>query len=144
LTPLPEDLGLVYLFLYRKQSAIKGVYVQRINSGIKETILNQCQTVFLFANPNADKESYCKLFNLTDDQWAFIKGTSKNAPKRSVLVKRIAPDNNEAVILDIDLSCLGSYLKFYRSGTESVQLVNRLQKQFGREGWREPYLEAAA
>ena len=115
-----------------------------INSGIKETILNQCQTVFLFPNPNADKESYCKLFNLTDDQWAFIKGTSKNAPKRSVLVKRIAPDNNEAVILDTDLSCLGSYLKFYRSGSKSVQLVNQLQKQFGREGWRGPYLEAAA
>jgi len=115
-----------------------------INSGIKETILNQCQTVFLFPNPNADKESYCKLFNLTDDQWAFIKGTSKNAPKRSVLVKRIAPDNNEAVILDIDLSCLGSHLKFYRSGSESVQLVNQLQKQFGREGWRQSYLEAAA
>ncbi|NBT86265.1 MAG: hypothetical protein EBT45_07205, partial [Alphaproteobacteria bacterium] len=113
-----------------------------INSGIKETILNQCQTVFLFPNPNADKASYFELFNLTEDQWAFIKGTSKNTPKRSVLVKRIAPDNNEAVILDIDLSSLGDHLKFYRSGSESVQLMKRLQKQYGREGWRQPYLEA--
>ena len=112
-----------------------------INSGIKETILNQCQTVFLFPNPNADKASYCDLFNLTDDQWAFVKGTSKNTPRRSVLVKRMAPDNNEAVILDCDLSSLGDHLKFYRSGSESVQLMKQLQRQYGREGWHRPYLE---
>lgn len=115
-----------------------------INSGIKETILNQCQTVFLFPNPNADKASYCDLFNLTDDQWAFVNGTSKSTPRRSVLVKRLAPDNNEAVILDCDLSSLGDHLKFYRSGSESVQLMKQLQRQYGREGWHQPYLEADA
>ncbi len=112
--------------------------------GIKETILTQCQTAFLFPNPNADKHSYMDLFNLTDDQWAFIKGESRNVPKRSVLVKRIAPENTEAVILDIDLSCLGNHLKFYRSGSESVQLMKQLQAQFGLEGWRQPYLEASS
>lgn len=114
-----------------------------ISCGIKETILNQCQTVFLFPNPNADKSSYSELFNLTEDQWAFIKGAAKNMPRRSVLVKRMAPENNEAVILDIDLSCLGSHLKFYRSGSESIQLMQQLQHQYGLEGWRQPYLESS-
>lgn len=114
-----------------------------ISCGIKETILNQCQTVFLFPNPNADKASYSELFNLTEDQWAFIKGAAKNTPRRSVLVKRMAPENNEAVILDIDLSCLGSHLKFYRSGSESIQLMQQLQHQYGLEGWRQPYLESS-
>ncbi len=114
-----------------------------ISCGIKETILNQCQTVFLFPNPNADKASYSELFNLTEDQWAFIKGAAKNMPRRSVLVKRMAPENNEAVILDIDLSCLGSHLKFYRSGSESIQLMQQLQHQYGLEGWRQAYLESS-
>ena len=111
-------------------------------SGIKDTILNQCQTVFLFPNPNADRQAY-EMFNITDDQWAFIKGTTKNTPRRAVLVKRIAPENNEAVILDIDLSPLGPYLKLYRSGSDSVQLVKQLQVQFGLENWKDRYLEVS-
>ncbi len=111
-------------------------------SGIKDTILNQCQTVFLFPNPNADRQAY-EMFNITDDQWAFIKGTTKNTPRRAVLVKRIAPENNEAVILDIDLSPLGPYLKLYRSGSDSVQLVKQLQAQFGLENWTDRYLEVS-
>jgi type IV secretory pathway VirB4 component len=99
---------------------------------------NQCQTLFLFPNHNARHEDYAAL-QLTAEQWAFIKGTSNLARhlKRGVLVKR----GQEAVYLDTDLSGLGPLLKLYRSGTEPVRLVERLQREYGMTGWVGQYVD---
>ena len=76
---------------------------------------------------------------LTAEQWAFIKGTSNLARhlKLGVLVKR----GQEAVYLDADLSGLGPLLKLYRSGTEPVRLVERLQREYGMDGWVGQYVD---
>lgn len=107
-------------------------------SGLKDTILSQCQTVFLFPNPNAQQEDFA-IFDLTDDQWAFIKGTSSLKLKHGVLVKRTTPESPEAVFLDCDLSSLGPYLKLYQSGSEAVTLVKQLQHQYGPD-WVSAYV----
>ncbi len=86
------------------------------------------------------------MFDLTDAEWSYIKGESKisRTLKRSVLVKRqSAQGHPESVILDLDLSPLGPYLKLYRSGSEPLQLVKQLQKQWGQDQWLDPYLHAA-
>jgi type IV secretion system protein VirB4 len=78
---------------------------------------------------------------LTEEQWAFIKGTSNLARhlKRGVLVKR----GHEAVYLEADLSELGPLLKLYRSGTEPLRIVQELQRQWGMERWVGHYLDFA-
>ncbi len=108
-------------------------------SGISSVILDQCPTRFLFPNPSAKKEDYAD-FDLTESEWAYIKGTSKLARslKHSVLVKRF----NESVILDCDLTPLGPHLKLYRSGSEAVKLVKHLQQQWSHQ-WVDHYLNAA-
>lgn len=108
-------------------------------SGISSVILDQCPTRFLFPNPSAKREDYVD-FDLTDSEWAYVKGESKlsRSLKHSVLVKRF----NESVILDCDLSSLGPQLKLYRSGSEAVKLVKHLQQQWSHQ-WVEQYLNAA-
>ena len=107
-----------------------------MNSGIAPIILEQCPTRFLFPNPAASKKDYA-IFELTDSEWDYIKGTSRisRTLKHSVLVKKL----HESVILDIDLSTLGPLLQLYRSGAEPVRLVRELQQQWGAK-WVEKYL----
>lgn len=90
-------------------------------------------------NPNAREEDY-RVLDLTEGQWAYVKGQSRIARHlpRSVLLKR----GQEAVILDVDLSPLGPLVKVYRSGSQPVQLMRQLQSQVG-EQWLEPYLDSS-
>lgn len=106
-------------------------------TGLRETILNQCQTVFLFQNPQAKAKDYA-MFDLTESQWEFIKGISSvgRRVKRGVLVKK----PNESVIIDVDLSSLGNHIKLYRSGNDAVALVNQLKTTYGEDLWILEYL----
>jgi type IV secretory pathway VirB4 component len=111
-----------------------------LKSEIAETILNNCPTLILFPNANAQPEDYAPL-RLTSEQWSFVKGTSNLAAhlKRGVLIKR----GNEAVFLDVDLSGLGPLLKLYKSGNEPIALMHQLQQQWGMEQWVGHYLDFA-
>lgn len=108
-----------------------------LKSGIAEPVLNQCPTRFVFPNPNARREDYAAL-DLTESQWDYVKGTSRLARGRphSVLLKR----GQEAVILDVDLTPLGPYLRLYRSGSEPVLIVKELQAKWGMDKWIGEYL----
>jgi len=107
------------------------------SSGLGSIILEQCPTRFLFPNPSADKKDY-DMFNLSDSEWEYIKGSSKvsRALKHSVLVKK----QHESVILNIDLGSMGPLLQLYRSGSEPLLLVRELQQQWGMTQWVEKYL----
>lgn len=146
--PLIEDgLGkeiAVFLREHRKLRGSVNLVFQDasaiMKSGIGDTILNQCQTVFLFPNDAARKEDYA-LFDLTQTQWEYIKGTSRLARSLpySCLVKR----GKESVIIDLDMRALGPWLKVYRSGAEPVLLMNELQQKWGAEKWLPHYIELA-
>jgi type IV secretion/conjugal transfer VirB4 family ATPase len=111
-----------------------------LKSPIAETVLNNCPTLILFPNANAQPEDYAAL-RLTSEQWAFVKGTSNLAAhlKRGVLIRR----GNEAVFLDVDLSGLGPLLKLYRSGNEPLALMRQLQQEWGIDQWVGHYLDFA-
>ena len=47
----------------------------------------------------------------------------------------------ESVILDVNLSGLGPYLKLYNSGIKNVLLVESLVKEFGEDGFVTKYLD---
>lgn len=111
------------------------------SSGIGSIILDQCPTRFLFPNPSAEYKDY-EIFNLTESEWEYIKGTSRVSRqlKRSVLVKK----QNESVILNIDLTSMGPLMQLYRSGSESLLLVRQLQQQWGMTEWVEKYLNLSS
>ncbi len=109
-------------------------------SGIGESLLNQCQTVFLFQNVNAKQHDYAP-FNLTPSEWAFVKGMSALSKHigRGVLVKK----GRESVILNVDMKGLGPLLNLYKSGSEPLKLMEEFKEKFqGGDQWVEHFIDS--
>jgi len=134
--PLFRTYYLTMLQEYRKRGVAVVSAFQRpeaiSQAGMGEAIRGQCQTLFLFPNPQARVEDYAD-WSLTDTEWGFIKGTLPVSRRlaRSVLVKRAT---GESVVLDTDLSPLGPYLRLFSSGRDSVAAAQEAQRKFG-DNW---------
>ncbi len=96
------------------------------DNGLGDVIRGQCQTVIFFRNPQANPSDYAT-WNLTPREMNFIMGKEFADRKYAILVSR--PAIHESVILDVDLSGLGPYLKVYSSGNKNVLLAEQLSKQ---------------
>lgn len=95
-------------------------------NGLGDVIRGQCQTVVFFRNPQANASDYAT-WNLTPREMNFVLGKEWADRKYAILVSR--PAIHESVILDVDLSGLGPYLKIYSSGNKNVLLAEKLQKE---------------
>ncbi len=96
------------------------------DNGLGDVIRGQCQTVIFFRNPQANASDYAT-WNLTPREMNFILGKEFVDRKYAILVSR--PAIHESVILDVDLSGLGPYLKIYSSGNKNVLLAEKLQRE---------------
>ncbi len=105
--------------------------------GVGEVIRGQCQTVLFFRNPQAQAEDYAN-WNLTQSEMDFIFGRSYRDFPYAILLSR--PATGESVILDVNLSGLGVYLKLYNSGRKNVLLVEELIKEYGEDNFVTKYL----
>ncbi len=94
--------------------------------GLGDVIRGQCQTVIFFRNPQANPSDY-ESWNLSPREMNFIMGKEFADRKYAILVSR--PAIHESVILDVDLSGLGPYLKVYSSGNKNVLLAEQLAMQ---------------
>ena len=108
--------------------------------GIGEVVRGQCQTVIFFRNPQAQLEDYAN-WNLTQSELDFVFGKSYRDFPYAILLSR--PATGESVILDVDLSGLGPYLKLYNSGRKNVLLVENLIKEYGENNFVTKYLNIA-
>lgn len=108
--------------------------------GVGEVIRGQCQTVIFFRNPQAQVEDY-ENWNLTQTELDFIFGRSYREFPYAILLSR--PVTGESVILDVDLSGLGKYLRIYNSGRKNVLLVQQLIQEYGEDGFVTKYLNIA-
>lgn len=112
------------------------------STGIADTIREQCGTWYLFPNGNSNIKSWAN-YGLTDRELGFLLGHTQPARRveRGMLIKR--PQTNESVIVDVDLSVLGSHLRIFSSSSRNVGLASDLQRQFG-EGWVQRYVDYEA
>ncbi len=111
------------------------------DNGLGDVIRGQCQTVIFFRNPQANPSDYAT-WNLTPREMNFIMGKEFADRKYAILVSR--PAIHESVILDVDLSGLGPYLKVYSSGNKNVLLAEQLSKQLNdTDALVQAYLERA-
>ncbi len=111
------------------------------DNGLGDVIRGQCQTVIFFRNPQANPSDYAT-WNLTPREMNFIMGKEFADRKYAILVSR--PAIHESVILDVNLSGLGPYLKVYSSGNKSVLLAEQLSKQIqDNDALVQAYLEKA-
>jgi type IV secretory pathway VirB4 component len=107
--------------------------------GIGDVVRGQAQTVLFFRNPAADAHDY-EHWRLNPLELAFIQGKAYPELKRAVLLSR--PVSGESVVLNTELGGLGSALKLFESGRESVLLAEELYKAFGNK-FVEEYLRRA-
>ena len=108
--------------------------------GLGEVVRGQCQTIIFFRNPQGMEEDY-ENWRLTPRERAFIFGREFKELKYAILLSR--PAVGESVILDVDLSGLGPYLKLYSSGRKHVLLAEQLIREFGPDAFVDKYLEVA-
>ena len=108
--------------------------------GVGEVIRGQCQTVIFFRNPQSQLADY-ENWNLTQAEIDFVFGKSYRDFPYAVLLSR--PATGESVILDVDISGLGPYLKLYNSGRKNVLLVEELIKEYGESNFVTKYLNIA-
>lgn len=113
--------------------------------GVGDAVRGQCKTMIFFRNTQATPESYEK-WNLTESEYDFISGKSYRDCPYAILLKRPDADDGkgESVVLDVNLSGLGPYLKLYNSGIKNVLLVDSLVKELGEDGFVTKYLNLDA
>lgn len=109
--------------------------------GLGDVIRGQCPTVFFFRNPAADPADY-EDWRLTKRELDFVLGNSFKKSKYAVLLKRYG-EVGESVILDTNLSGLGPYMNIYHSGRKNVQLMEKMEKEYGSDALKH-YLEATS
>ena len=111
-------------------------------AGLGDAIRGQCQTVIFYRNPQATEADYAS-WNLSPREMNFILGKEFTDRKYAILVSR--PAVHESVILDVNLSGLGPYLKVYSSGNKHVLLAEQLKAQIGSDqsAFLKAYLEQA-
>ncbi len=111
------------------------------DNGLGDVIRGQCQTVIFFRNPQANPSDY-ETWNLSPREMNFVLGKEFADRKYAILVSR--PAIHESVILDVDLSGLGPYLKIYSSGNKNVLLAEKLAQQINdTDALVQAYLEKA-
>ena len=108
--------------------------------GVGGVIRGQCQTIIFFRNPQGMPEDYTN-WKLNQREIDFIFGKSYRDFPYAILLSR--PATGESVILDVNLSGLGPYLKLYNSGRKNVLLVEELIKQYGEDNFVTKYLNLA-
>ncbi len=144
-----KDFKMMYLVMLQEFRKIGGCVVSVFQrpealkaSGISELVRQQCGTYYLFPNPGANASDYDE-FDLTDRELGFILGHTQPARRvdRGLLIKK--PMIKESVIVDIDLSPLGPFLKVFSSSSKDVGLASELQRQFGT-GWVHKYIDPEA
>lgn len=101
------------------------------------TFIGNAATFLIFPNPSANAEDYSgegrDTIGLTDKEFQWVKTCTEGY---QVMMKR---KGGGSVILNVDLSSLGSYLKLLSSQNSNVHKVEELIKQHGNE-WVGHYL----
>ncbi len=103
--------------------------------GVKETVLNQCKTRFIFKNIEANKQIYQEALELNNKQVDIVKGLTQTS-NRMLMVQK----GNKVSVLDTNLSYLGNLTRLYASSIKQVKHMEELKQEYG-ENWQEEYLK---
>ncbi|MBZ7978541.1 VirB3 family type IV secretion system protein [Campylobacter sp. RM12642] len=92
-------------------------------SPIASAIIEQSATILLLSNPQAKEDDYCKVLNLSKEEYEFAKNTIPSMYQ--VLIKKA----EERAIVSLDLSSIGkTYLKIISTGKAYVEKLEKINK----------------
>lgn len=107
-----------------------------LNTPFAESFQKNVATYIFFPDAKADPGAYMGELGLNDREFGFVKNFQPSGRNRAVLVKR---SSGESVILNVDLSPLGPYLKAFDSSSSAVKRIRNLQ-QTNPEGFRREFI----
>lgn len=120
----------------RKTNGILIMAVQSAKTLFDNNTFNEIKdniaTYILFPNNKAEHKYYCDEIGLNPAEFEWIK----TAGGRQVMVKK---NNAETVILNVDLSSIGKYIKVFDSSSDVVNKITKL-KTTNPKDWLEKYL----
>lgn len=128
-----RKLGQIFICAFQRPNALE-------ETQHAQTILGQCATQIFFRNVKAKAEDF-RIFGLTQRELDFVLGRSHNHLPRAFLLRRMSETSGvESVIIDNDMSGLGSGLQTFASGNASVRLMRELAKK-DPDNFRRHYME---
>ena len=135
-----KDYATIMYREYRKLGGAVGMAFQDpgalFDSGIADAVLDNTATLILFPNSQGNRAAYAP-FGLNDEQMLYIlQGSILSTDRTALIIKRDSMGFEESTIINIDLSPFGDALRFYQSGTEPLNHLRQVQKNWGAE-WRE-------
>lgn len=116
----------------RKQNGLLRLGTQSpedfIKLPISKTLIEQSATMIFLPNPKAQFDDYVKGFNLTPEEYEFIRDTDPTT--RQFVVKR----QNESVICTLDLSSIGKEnLKILSTSSEYIDKIEKIFAQSDKD-----------
>lgn len=117
--------GVLILMIQSAEKLLDNPLYKRIKENIS--------TYILFPNNKADPKYYMDGLGLNNAEFEWIK----TAGTRVAMIKK---KNNDGVIINVDLSEIGKYLKVFDSSSSSVNKITTLQKKYPND-WINRYLD---
>lgn len=130
-----RKLGQVFICAFQTPGSI-------IETGHAQTIMGQCATQIFFPNPKA-KEEDLAFFNMTGREIDFCLGRTHNHLPRKFLLRRVAGDDIESIVIDADMGSLGDGLATFASGSGSVRMLREMMEK-DPENFRQLYMDRVA
>lgn len=122
-----------YLLTARKRNALailvtqEPVHVLRDTFGA--TLVDACQTLFIFPTPDADEAIYCGKLGLTEGELRAARQDLQPGSRR-VLIKRKG-ETAESAIVDFDLSAMMDHIAVLSGRTKTADYAARLRREGG-------------
>ncbi|MFN3233796.1 MAG: VirB4 family type IV secretion/conjugal transfer ATPase [Gammaproteobacteria bacterium] len=96
-----------------------------VQSPLRSIIMDNVATQIYFTNPQATREDYINGLRLSDSEYDIIQ---KNSPESRVFLLK---QEHDSVVCRLNLGHLSDLLAVLSGNTASVQLLDRIRKEFG-------------
>jgi type IV secretion system protein VirB4 len=130
-----------YLLTARKRNALailvtqEPVHVLRDTFGA--TLVDACQTLFIFPTPDADEAIYCGTLGLSEGELRVVREDLQPGSRR-VLIKRKG-ETAESAVIDFDLSAMMDHVAVLSGRENTAAYAARLRRE-DEKGWLRTFM----
>ncbi len=125
-----------YLLTARKRNALAILVTQEpvhvLKGTFGATLVDACQTMFIFPTPDADEEIYRGTLGLSEGELRVVREDLQPGQRR-ILIKRKG-ETAESAVVDFNLSAMLDHVAVLSGRTKTADYAERLRREDGK-GW---------
>jgi type IV secretion system protein VirB4 len=130
-----------YLLTARKRNALAVLVTQEPVHVLKDTfgatLVDACQTMFLFPTPDADEAIYCGTLGLSEGELRVVREDLQPGSRR-VLIKRKG-ETAESAVVDFNLSAMLDHVAVLSGRENTAAYAARLRRE-DEKGWLRKFM----